>query len=105
MNSRGGEGFPNVFAEAHYCGLVIVSSDVSGAADATDQGRWGVVYPPEDAAALRAALSTLPDRAGVERGNPEIEKYRRRFIWEHSLDQPVIRRLFDGAVTQDQAAR
>lgn len=105
MNSRGGEGFPNVFAEAHYCGLVIVSSDVSGAADATDQGRWGVVYPPEDAAALRAALSTLLDRAGVERGNPEIEKYRRRFIWEHSLDQPVIRRLFDGAVTQDQAAR
>ncbi len=105
MNSIGGEGFPNVFAEAHYCGLAIVSSDVSGAADATDHGRWGVVYPRQDAAALRSALGTLPDRAGFERGNPEIEEYRRRFIWEHSLDQPVIRRLFDVVVTQDQTAR
>ena len=92
LNSRGGEGFPNVFAEAHYCRLLIVTSDVSGADDATGGGRWGMVYPCDDAAALRAALAALPSRLD---GEQPPEDYRRRFIWEHSLDQPVIRRLFD----------
>lgn len=105
MNSRGGEGFPNVFAEAHYCNLAIVTSDVSGAFDATDGGRLGLVYPVGDVAALRAALHMLPGYPACERSASEIEEYRRRFIWEHSLDQSVIRRLFDGALIQDKATR
>lgn len=94
MNSRGGEGFPNVFAEAHYCRLSIISSDVSGADDATQGGRWGLLYPPEDIDALSIALQRLP--AEVERNatDPALGAYRRRFVWEHSLDQPQISRLF-----------
>jgi glycosyltransferase involved in cell wall biosynthesis len=94
MNSRGGEGFPNVFAEAHACGLFIVTSDVSGAAEATGGGRWGIVYPPGNAAALRSALAALPARVEAAGGDPAPPALRDRFVWEHSLDQPAIRRLF-----------
>jgi glycosyltransferase involved in cell wall biosynthesis len=95
MNSIGGEGFPNVFAEAHFCDLFIVASDVSGAADATDNGRWGMIYPKNDVAGLRAALHALPARLSVAGDDPEKDVYRQRFIWEHSLDQPAIRALFE----------
>ena len=94
MNSRGGEGFPNVFAEAHACGLFIVTSDVSGAAEATGDGRWGIVYPRSDAAALRSALAALPARVEAAGGDPAPPALRQRFVWEHSLDQPAIGRLF-----------
>lgn len=94
MNSRGGEGFPNVFAEAHFCRLYIVTSDVSGAREATGGGQWGMVVAREDAVALRAALLQLPERIAERENNPIPESLRQRFIWEHSLDQPAIRRQF-----------
>ena len=97
LNSRGGEGFPNVFAEAHKCRLFIVASDVSGAVDATDDGRWGIVYPADDAAALRAALDALPSTIKALTGAVPDE-YRRRFVWEHSLDQPSFRHLFENDI-------
>lgn len=95
MNSRGGEGFPNVYAEAHYCGLTIATSDVSGAFDATGGGRWGLIYPRDDVAAIRDALQALTERVGQHDGDPEFDAYRRDFIWEHSLNQPAIRRVFE----------
>lgn len=105
MNSRGGEGFPNVFAEAHFCRLFVIASDVSGADDATDSGRWGMIYSRENVEALRAALQALPLRIKDRRDSPALEAYRRRFIWEHSLNQPAIRRLFNVAGSKAQAGR
>lgn len=98
LNSRGGEGFPNVFAEAHKCRLFIVASDVSGALDATGGGRWGIVYPADDAPALRTALDMLPSRIEALREGDVPEDYRRRFVWEHSLDQPFFHHLFENDV-------
>lgn len=95
LNSRGGEGFPNVFAEAHRCRLLIVTSDVSGADDATGGGQWGMIYAADDAAALRQALDALPARAETLRDGGVPEAHRRLFLWEHSLDQPAIRHLFE----------
>ncbi|WP_448665243.1 glycosyltransferase (plasmid) [Sphingomonas sp. CJ20] len=97
MNSRGPEGFPNVYADAQFCRLFLLSSDIASAADATADGRWGIVYAREDATALRAALDLLPERVATIERDPAYETYRRSFIWEHSLDQPVINRLFDGS--------
>lgn len=94
MNSRGGEGFPNVFAEAHFCGLTIITSDVSGAAEATGSGRWGLIYRREDVAALRAALLAIPALVAEPARQPAPDTYRHKFIWEHSLEQPAIHRLF-----------
>jgi glycosyltransferase involved in cell wall biosynthesis len=95
MNSRGGEGFPNVFAEAHYCRLFIVTSDVSGATEATADGRFGLIYRREDVSALRTALQAVPERVARFNHEPDSEAYRQRFIWEHSLDQPQFRRVFE----------
>ena len=95
LNSRGGEGFPNVFAEAHLCRLLIMTSDVSGADDATDGGKWGIIYAADDPAALRAALDSLPAQADAQQKGGAPEAHRRRFIWEHSLNQPAIRHLFE----------
>ena len=96
MNSRGFEGFPNVFAEAHFCRLFILSSDVSGARDATDDGRWGAIYPVGSARCLRSAFDALPERVATfdEQTGNDYEKYRQAFIWENSLNQPAFRDVF-----------
>ena len=95
LNSRGGEGFPNVFAEAHHARLMIVTSDISGADDATGGGRWGMVYAADDAGALRHTLAALPARIAAAACDPVPDSFRRQFLWEYSLDQRVIRRLFE----------
>lgn len=95
MNSTGGEGFPNVYAEAHLCGLWIITSDVSGAFDATCAGAFGRIVPREDAPALRAALQELAGLGAEVPSGSEWEAYRRRFLWEHSLTQPKISELLD----------
>ncbi len=106
MNSRGPEGFPNVYADAHFSGLFIVTSDIASSIDATDNGRWGIIYAREDAAALRAAFDALPRRIAAFESDPEARSYRNAFIWEHSLDQPAIRRIFsDGAVSVSQTRK
>lgn len=104
MNSRGPEGFPNVYADAHFSGLFIVTSDIASSIDATGDGRWGIIYKRENAAALRAALDALPERVVAFESDPETAAHRRAFIWEHSLDQSAIRNAFD-SVALDQTAR
>ena len=94
MNSRGGEGFSNVYAEAHFCRLFLVTSDVSGAVDATDNGRSGLIYRRDDTDALRRALAEIPARVTAAYSAPASELHRLNFIWEYSLDRPEIRRLF-----------
>lgn len=98
LNSRGGEGFPNVFAEAHKCDLLIVTSDISGAADATNNGKWGIIYAADDTAALKHALNILPDRAKISQGKSIPDDYLRRFIWEYSLDQLPFHRIFENDI-------
>lgn len=94
MNSRGPEGFPNVYADAHLCRLFLVTSDIASSYDATGDGRWGIVYERENADALRAALAALPAAVDRYERDPSVEPHRRAFIWESSLAQPALDRLF-----------
>lgn len=50
------EGAPTVVAEAHAAGLPVVATCVGGLPEMLRDGRDGVLCPPADAAALRAAL-------------------------------------------------
>jgi glycosyltransferase involved in cell wall biosynthesis len=98
------EGFPMVYAEAHYFGLYIVTTDVSGAAEATDGGRMGKVIPRNDPAALRDALRAVCADVFLDAATKTAQVYgARHFIWEDSLRTPAIDEIF--ALDVSAAAR
>ena len=53
------EAFGSVFAEAALCWLALVGTNVGGIAEQIDDGVNGLLVPPEDPAALAAALEKL----------------------------------------------
>jgi len=62
------EAFPNGAIEAMAAGLPVVASAVGGLLDLIDDGRTGVLVPPDDVTALAAALGDLiedPARAAA----------------------------------------
>lgn len=57
------EGFPNILLESLAAGCPIVATAASDAVgDILDNGRFGTIVPPGDAAALAAAMSRALDR-------------------------------------------
>lgn len=90
------EGFPMVYAEAHYFGLYIVTTDVSGAAEATDDGRLGRIIARDDPAALRDALRAVCADTSLDVATVAASKYgNAHFVWESSLCRPELDRLFE----------
>jgi glycosyltransferase involved in cell wall biosynthesis len=53
------EAFPRSILEAMRAGLPVVASDVGGVAEAVDQGRTGLLVPPQSPDALASALERL----------------------------------------------
>jgi glycosyltransferase involved in cell wall biosynthesis len=81
------EAFPNGAIEAMAAGLPVVASRVGGLLDLVDEGRTGLLVPPDDPAALASAIESLvasPARAaGI--GAAAREEVARRY----SLDRMV----------------
>ena len=57
------EGLPNAVLEAMASGLAVVATRVSGHEDVVEDGRTGLLVPPNDPHALAQALQTLIDDA------------------------------------------
>lgn len=55
------EGLPNVILEAMACGLPVVATHVSGLPELVEHGKTGLLVPPQNPAALAAAISCLLD--------------------------------------------
>jgi phosphatidyl-myo-inositol alpha-mannosyltransferase len=64
--SRGGESFGIVLLEAMAAGAALVASDIGGYRDVARAGQEALLVPPDDPAALAAALSV------VLAGGPEV---------------------------------
>src|SRR5207253_6815553 len=85
------EGFGVVCAEAMAHGRPVVASAVGGLLDLVVDGETGLLVPPRDPPALRAALDRLLDdpllRARL--GAAGRERIRERFAWDAVLDATV----------------
>lgn len=77
------EGMPNVALEAMACGLPVIASRVVGNDAVVRDGETGILYPPNDAAALKSAMADLasaPDRSR-RLGAAGREWVEREFSW------------------------
>jgi len=83
LASRRGEGLPNVLLEALAYARPVVATPVSGVADVVSDGVNGLLVPPGDVGALRAALARLFQERGLaERLGQGARATAERFAWE-----------------------
>ncbi len=82
------EGFPVTIAEAMLAGRAVIATDVGSVAEAVIPGETGWIVPPEDPAALAAAIGELvddPDR-GQRMGRRARELGEQRFRIDATID-------------------
>ncbi|HEX7121121.1 MAG TPA: glycosyltransferase family 4 protein [Gemmatimonadaceae bacterium] len=91
----GGESFGIVLAEAMAAGLPVVASDIPGYRDVARHGREALLVPPDDDAALAAAIRRLLDEPALcESLGRRGRRRARDFSWDHvasALEQHYTR--------------
>ena len=85
------EGFGVVCAEAMAYGRPVVASAVGGLLDLVVDGETGLLVPPGDVDALRAALERLLGDAELRRrlGEAARERIREHFTWPAVTDRTI----------------
>lgn len=85
------EGYGVVAREAMAYGRPVVASRVGGLEDAVEDGVTGLLVPPRDTAALRAALVRLLEDPALRRrlGAAAREQARERFSWSVATEATV----------------
>ena len=85
------EGYGVVAREAMAHGRPVVATAVGGLLDAIEDGVTGLLVPPGDPAALRAAIETLLADAELRRrlGTAAREAARDRFSWQASTERTL----------------
>ena len=85
------EGFGLACAEAMAHGRAVVASDVGGLRDLVVDGETGLLVPPRDVAALRAALERLLGDAELRRrlGAAGRERVRELCAWSRVTDATI----------------
>jgi glycosyltransferase involved in cell wall biosynthesis len=85
------EGYGVVAREAMAYGRPVVATAVGGLTDAVDDGVTGILVPPRDPSALRAALGRLltdPDLRR-RRGEAARDVARHEFVWDHATSTTI----------------
>jgi glycosyltransferase involved in cell wall biosynthesis len=82
LASRRGEGLPNVLLEAFAYARPVVATPVSGVRDLVTDGVNGLLVPPGEEGALRAALTRLVHERGLaDRLGAAARETAERFEW------------------------
>jgi glycosyltransferase involved in cell wall biosynthesis len=95
--SRWYENQPMAVLEAFACGVPVIASGLGGLPELIEPGTDGEIIPPDDPAALAAALDGLlrdPERA-FQMGRAGLAKVRERFTPERHLAQ--LEGVYQGA--------
>jgi colanic acid/amylovoran biosynthesis glycosyltransferase len=83
LASRFGEGFPNVVLEAMAHGCPVIAARVTGVGELIQDGVNGLLVPPGDPPALRAAIARLAgDRGLAERLGAAARRTAEGYAWE-----------------------
>jgi len=92
------EGYGVVAREAMAHGRPVVATAVGGLAEAVDDGVTGLVVPPRDPAALRAAIERLLGDVELRRrlGAAAGERARERWSWDVAVER--LRGAYERAV-------
>ncbi len=87
------DGLPNVLMEAQSQGLACLSTRVSAIPELIEDGATGVLVPPDDPAALAAALARLiqDPEARTRLGAAGARRVRDRFAMEAGIDALAAR--------------
>jgi glycosyltransferase involved in cell wall biosynthesis len=87
------EGFPLVYSEALYFRNFIITTDVSGSAEATDSGKLGIIFPKNDYKQLETHLSKIfSSEIDISVYQDEIYNYSQKyFVWEKILSADIFR--------------
>jgi glycosyltransferase involved in cell wall biosynthesis len=91
------EGFPMVYSEALYFGLFIVTTNVSGSAEATNKGHLGKVIECGNVDQLKIAIESIcMQEDELKKLTLDIVSYsKKHFIWESNLSNPVFHNLLE----------
>ena len=93
INTTNVDNTPVSLIEAMACGLCIVSTNVGGIPYLVEDGLDGLLVPPDDAAAMAAAVQKLLNDPGLaERLSSNARRKAEGFDWEHIL--PLWEALF-----------
>ena len=87
------DGLPNVLMEAQSQGLACLSTAVSAIPELIDDGRTGLLVPPDDPAAVAAALERLIVDAELRArlGGAGMDRVLRRFSFEEGVGRLAAR--------------
>jgi glycosyltransferase involved in cell wall biosynthesis len=83
VNPSRDEGMPNVVLEAMASGLPIVATRIAGSEELVVPGETGLLVPPEDVAAVHAALRELIPDAALRRkmGAAARRRVEQHYTW------------------------
>ena len=88
------DGLPNVLMEAQSQGLAVVSTTISGVPELVEDGATGMLVPPQDPAALAAALEALIADPARRRSLGEAGAARVRRQFDMAAGIAVLARRF-----------
>lgn len=99
------EGMPGVLLEAMAAGLPIVATSVGGVSDVVCDGETGILVPPQDSAALAAALGRYVCGVALRQrhGRAGLQRVRARFSLTGMVSEYVA--LYDGLLSSQGRLR